>query len=253
VNKYKIGYHTLIKFLKALGKPIEILNCSCYGALGTYINELPKGSYIIDVGNHLVNENNMIHIMYSFLPFQEYLYGNGIDFYQILAVYQLFNTTSTNDKPKISSMNCNYDIDIDIKDLHITIMSDILKNEFFKHLYRYRIITDEMLSCMIYVLGFNKTNFSFSYTFAQFLLEMKEADFPNNIVKEFSEYYSPKLKITLFDKVNLNKILLDREIKDMTKYINPFMYFFNDFNVRDVCVPLYSYQKFLVVVNKYIK
>jgi hypothetical protein len=253
MNKFRIEHYRLINFLKALNKPIEILNFSCYGGLGKFINELPEGSYIIDVGNAMVADRNLVHLMYSYPPVQEYLYANGIDFYKILALYCLFNTSSTNDKPVISTKNKTIDIDEEYQRFTIYDHLDLLANDFIKHLRDYRIITPAMLKCMIHVLNSKKPNYSFSYTFAQFLIDMQEEDFPNNIVKKFSKYYSSRLEVTLLDKVKINKKLLEPYIKNKIKYINPFMFFLHDFNDRDVYTPYYSYQKFLVIVMKFIK
>jgi hypothetical protein len=56
----------LIDFLKLLDKPIEILNLACHGVYHTFINNLAKGSLIIDVANGgIINLPNFRHPDYS--------------------------------------------------------------------------------------------------------------------------------------------------------------------------------------------
>jgi hypothetical protein len=256
---YYSSYH-ILSFLKALDKPIEIFNIACYGRLGTYINQLPEGSYIIDVSNENGYYDLFINPYYTNKDFQEYLYGNGIDFYKLLALYTLFNHEATNDKTVISTKNKTIDIGEVIKDLQQFTLKDLSNNEFIQHLSNYRIITPAMLKCMHHVSR-NKTNYSFYYTLAQYLIEMKEADFPNNIVNKYSKYYYPqqdrKLKF-----VKINQKLFESYLGYDIKYINPFRLLFepDDYEYPNdyyECIfkytPYYSYQKFIVIVNKYIK
>jgi hypothetical protein len=241
----------IISFFKALGKPIDILNLCCYVEFSKYINELPEESLIIDVSNQITYLNPFLHSAYAEKEFQEEFYKNGLDFYKVLALYQLFNRYSTNNKSTISSKNSKIDIDIDIKGLQGIRDEDIRNNEFIKLLIKYDIITDDMLSCMIYVLNNRETNFSFYYSLAQYHIEMKEADFPNNIISKFSKYYYPeqdrKLKF-----VKIYQKLYESYLLDEPEEINPFKLLDNYAYIYK-CTSYYSYQKFMIIVIKYIK
>jgi hypothetical protein len=273
-NNKKIDVYSLIMYLKSLNKPIEILNLSCYVRLGKYINELPEGSLIIDVGNgQLVDYRVMIHDMYENKRFHDYFYGNEINFYKILALYTLFNTAITNDKPAIYTMKSTFDIDIEIKRFTIYDLSGVLANEFIKLLRDYRRITPVMLKCIHHVLD-NNNNYSFYYTFAQFHIDMKHVDFPNNIISKYDKYY-PQQGLDL-KVVKINQKLYESYLGYKAKNINPFILLYtlkinneddteyvkdyddtgyvNDYDdYIQLITPLYSYQKFIAIVMKYIK
>jgi hypothetical protein len=256
-NVERIRPNSFIGFLIGLSKPIELLNFACYAGFSKYINELPEESLIIDVGNcQLVFGHYLLHHAYAEKEFQDYFFGNGIDFFKVLALYCLFNNYLTNDKPAISSKNSNINLDVEIKRLQETttrdkLLKDLVTNEFIKQLARYGIISKPLLN-MMYDITFNKTNYSFSYTLAQFLLDMKEVDFPNNIVNKSSKYYHQlqrKLKLFNIDKKLLDDFLGDPDIF----YINPFLLLCNRFEFRVQIIPYYSYQKFITILVKYIK
>jgi hypothetical protein len=241
---------SFIDFFKALRKPIEILNLCCYGGLSKYINELPKGSSIIDVANERsVWSDCFIHPSYSRKAFQEYFYGNGIDFFKILALYNLFCNLSTNDKSAISIMNMTFDIDKEIKKLKDIKKKDILDNAFLQRLIKYKIITREILVYIDFLIS-NKTNYSFSYTYKQFIIDMKHRNFPKNLINKISKFYP---KNTYYHIGNTSKYDLIRvESLNITKLSKKQQkLFFKD--VRQKNVPYYSYQKFLAIVIKYIK
>jgi hypothetical protein len=150
--------------------------------------------------------------------------------------------TSTNDTPGI----CTNKSTFDVKDLYENSIRILLNNEFFNFLKRCGIITEEMVTSIIYIF-YNKTNYSFSYTLAQFIIDMKAPDFPNRMRKLYKYYPVPDSPL----KLTINKALFDTWLLTKEKDVNPFMFF--GCNSIDNLTPLYSYQKFLVIVLKYIK